>query len=152
MILCVVTNLFSTPSRADEEGSTTNSFDHSGGKARPHSLSGFIITSTTHHKRTKKSSAEAALTHCFPAQLHDGFYLIKSAAWLSSINATSAVELCGSQLLDQTEASIGILQVRPAQQATSVEGHSLEKSASTLFCKIDMSSSYLLFRSSWILF
>ena len=126
MIFCVVTILCSIPSRAAEEGSKTNSFDHPGGKARPHSLSGFIITSTTHHKRSNNSSAEAALTHCFPAQLHDGFYLIKSAAWLSSIKATSAVELCGSQFLDQTKASIGILQERPAQQATSIEGHSLE--------------------------
>ncbi|KAK9827498.1 hypothetical protein WJX74_005922 [Apatococcus lobatus] len=102
-------------SGAAEQSSQALSFDHSGGKAWPHTLSGLIITSVLQPKHSKTLSAKASLTHCFPAQLHDGFYLIKSDAWLHSINATKAYELCGSDLLDRTQASIGILQVATSE-------------------------------------
>lgn len=104
------TFLLLTLSEAAKATTTTVSFDHAGGKANSHVLSGLVITSVSQHEHPQALSAEAALTHCFPAQLHDGFYLVKSAAWLLSSNATTAFELCGTDLLTQTQASIGILQ------------------------------------------
>ena len=88
------------------------SFDHFGGKSLPHALAGFIITSGKQQTSRGQASAETWFTHCFPAQLHDGLYLIKSAAWLHAANASTAIQLCGSRLLEQTSASTGILQVR----------------------------------------
>lgn len=107
--------LLLAPSEAVGVTTTAKSFDHAGSTAHAHALSGLIITSVSQHEHSQALTAEAALTHCFPAQLHDGFYLIKSAAWLLSSNATTAFELCGTDLLNQTQASIGILQASHAE-------------------------------------
>ena len=121
------TFLLLTLSGAAKATTTTISFDHAGGKANPRVLSGLVITSVSQHEHSQALSAEAALTHCFPAQLHDGFYLVKPAAWLQSSNASTAFELCGTDLLTQTQASVGILQAShdASKFETLVVGHLL---------------------------
>ncbi len=86
-------------------------FDHSGSRSRPHAISGIIITTVQKQQLSARLSAHAVLTHCFPAQPHDGLYLTRSSTWLHESNFSSAFEICGSALVTQTDASIGIMQV-----------------------------------------
>ena len=107
--------LFSLPftSLALPDPQPMAAFDHAGGLARPHALAGVVVTSITQQGSAGNLTAHAELTHCFPAQPHDGLYLVWTATQLENANATAAFQLCGTSVMDQTSASIGILQARP---------------------------------------